>query len=189
MDFLESVPDAMVLSDHEGRIVLVNSHAERLFGYPRDELVDNKVEILMPNGFRTRHQQHRATYYADPRIRPMGLAEVLSARRKDGAEFHVEINLSPVEIGGHHFVWSAVRSVNDRQGIIAQVRVAVESALISLRGLISICVWCNRIRDERGSWQQLEKFIESHSYAKFAHAMCPDCLRKLDPVNHHVEKA
>ena len=51
MDLLESVPDAMVLSDHEGRIVLVNSNAERLFGYPRDELVDNKVEILMPNRF------------------------------------------------------------------------------------------------------------------------------------------
>jgi hypothetical protein len=111
------------------------------------------------------------------------------ARRLDSDEFHVEINLIPVEIGGHHFVWSAVRSVNDREGIIAQVRAAVESALISLRGLISICAWCNRIRDERGLWQQLEKFIESHSDAKFTHAMCPDCLRKLDPVNHHVEKA
>ena len=99
MDFLESVPDAMVLSDHEGRIVLVNSNAERLFGYPRDELVDNKVEILMPNRFRTRHQQHRAAYYADSRIRPMGLAEVLSARHQDGIEFHVEINLNTVEIG------------------------------------------------------------------------------------------
>src|SRR5215475_4722935 len=85
--------------EREGQIVLVNSNAERLCGYPRDELVDNKVEILMPNRFRTRHQQHRATYYADLRIRRMGLAEVLSARRKDGTEFHVEINLNTVEIG------------------------------------------------------------------------------------------
>ena len=188
LDFLEGVPDAMVLSDQRGQIVLVNSNAERMFGYSRGELIDKEVEILMPNQFRTRHPHHRASYYANPSVRPMGLAQVLSALRKDGTEFFVEINLSPVEIGGHHLVWSAIRSVSDRESIFAQVRSAVESALISLRGLIAICAWCNRIRDERGLWEQLERFIELHSEAKFTHAMCPDCLRKFDPRNHQVEK-
>jgi protein-histidine pros-kinase len=94
LDFLESVPDAMVLSNYEGRIVLVNSNVERMFGYKRDELVDKKVEVLISNRFRSAHMKHRASYYADPSIRPMGIAEVVWARRKDGAEFHVEINLS-----------------------------------------------------------------------------------------------
>jgi|RhiMethySRZTD1v2_1073278.scaffolds.fasta_scaffold266078_3 PAS domain S-box-containing protein len=188
LDFLEGVPDAMVLSDHKGRIVLMNSNAERMFGYSRGELIDREVEILMPSQFRTRHRHNRATYYANPSMRPMGIAQLLSALRKDGTEFRVEINLSPVEIGGHHLVWSAIRNVSDREPIFAQFRSAVESALISLRGLIAICAWCNRILDERGLWQQLERFIELHSEAKFTHAMCPDCLRKLDPSNHQIEK-
>ena len=186
LDFLEGVPDSMVLSDFKGRIVLVNANAERMFGYSRGELIGKEVEILMPTQFRTRHRHHRATCYANPGVRPMGVAQVLPALRKDGAEFLVEINLNPVEIGGHRLVWSAIRSVSDREHIFAQVRAAVDSALISLRSLIPICAWCNRIRDEHGVWEQLEQFIESHSEAKFTHAMCPDCLRKLDPANHDV---
>src|SRR5215813_2600141 len=97
LDFLEGVPDSMVLSDSKGRIVLVNANAERMFGYSQGELIGKDVEVLMPTQFRTRHQHHRATYYANPSVRPMGIAQVLPAVRKDGAEFHVEINLSPVE--------------------------------------------------------------------------------------------
>lgn len=188
LDLLESVPDAMVLSDHEGRIVLVNSNVERLFGYRRDDVVDKKVEILMPARFRSAHRKHRAAYYADPNIRPMGLAEVVRARRKDGTEFQAEINLSPVEIGGQHLVWSAIRSVNYRENLFAHLRAVMESALTSLGGLISVCAWCKRIRDEHGSWQQLETFLGSHSENKITHAMCPDCMRKLDPANRPVEK-
>src|SRR5262249_4608148 len=115
LDFLEGIPDSMILSDDKGRIVLVNANAERMFGYSRSELIGKEVEVLMPAQFRTRHRHHRATYYANPSVRPMGLAQVLPALHKNGAEFYVEINLSPVEIGGYHLVWSAIRSVSDRE--------------------------------------------------------------------------
>jgi PAS domain S-box-containing protein len=69
--FIESVPDAMVLSDRSGRIVLVNSNRETLFGYSRAELLGKKVEILIPARFHAQQRRHRADHYSDPSIRPM----------------------------------------------------------------------------------------------------------------------
>jgi PAS domain S-box-containing protein len=178
--FIESVPDAMVLSNREGRIVLVNINTEKLFGYRRDELLGKKVEILIPARFRAGHRRHRAAYYADPSIRPMGIGRDLFGSRKDGTEFPVQINLSPVQIRGEHLVWSAIRGVGEREAFTAQVRIALNKRRV-LRGLISICAWCKRIRDERGSWQRLESYIESHSETKFTHGLCRDCLQRLDP--------
>ena|SRR5215471_16369183 len=181
LDFLETVPDAMILSDQEGRILLANSNAERMFGYSQDELVGQEVEILMPERFRTRHRQYRTGYYADPSIRPMGVGRDLCARGKDGVEFPVEISLSLTEFGGQTLAWSAIRNVDARDRSIALVREAIRNKLIALKGLTSICAWCKRIRDEDGFWQELEGYIESHSKTKLTHGICQDCLRKLDP--------
>jgi PAS domain S-box-containing protein len=185
-EFLESVPDAMVLSDLEGQIVWLNRNAERMFGYSRDELVGQEIEILVPDRYRTRHRRDRSRYYADPNIRPMGVGEELSAYGKDGVEFAVEISLSPLQIKGKALVWSAIRNINDRERSLAQLRVAIKNKLIGLKGLVSVCAWCKRLREEGGSWVQMERYIEAHSKAKFTHGMCEDCLRKLDPLNHHV---
>jgi hypothetical protein len=85
-----------------------------------------------------------------------------------------------VEIGGKTLVWSAIRDVSDRERLIDELRRALEQVTI-LSGLLSICASCKRIRDEHGSWQQLEAYIQSHSEAKFSHGLCQDCLRKLYP--------
>jgi PAS domain S-box-containing protein len=184
-EFLESVPDAMMLSDSGGRIIWANTKTEQMFGYRRDELISKKVEFLIPDRFRTLHREDRAIYYANPNIRPMGVGRDVWARRKDGVEFRVEINLSPVEIGGKALVWSAIRNTSDRERSIAQLRAGMEERRLALAGLISICAWCKRIRNEGGSWQQLENYIESHSEASFTHGICQDCLKKLDPAQHN----
>jgi protein-histidine pros-kinase len=184
LDFVETVPDAMILSDHQGRITLVNSNTEQMFGYSRDELMGKKVEILVPDRFRSRHRRDRAVYYSEPSVRPMGVGEVLCGCGKDGVEFPVEISLSPVEIRGSAFVWSAIRNINDRERSVAPLRAAIEKKLIDLESLISICAWCKRIHDGGASWQPLDVYIESHSKTKFTHGLCQDCLRKLEPVNH-----
>jgi two-component system, cell cycle sensor histidine kinase and response regulator CckA len=112
---LEAAPDAMICAGRDGRIALVNAQAERLFGYTRDELIGQAVEILVPDGVRKLHPSHRAAYMADPRPRPMGAGMELAGRRRDGTSFPAEISLSTIDTDEGILVTAAVRDVTERR--------------------------------------------------------------------------
>lgn len=119
-NLLESAPDAMVIVDAGGIIMLVNARAEKMFGYTREELLGEPVEMLVPEAARGLHRGHRDAYMAAPRSRPMGAGLELSARRKGGEEFPVEISLAPMRTDEGTLVTAAIRDVRERRAASAE---------------------------------------------------------------------
>ncbi|MGE5448762.1 MAG: PAS domain S-box protein [Bacteroidales bacterium] len=124
MGLLESAPDAMVITNIEGKITMVNAQTETIFGYNRAEILGQEVEILIPQRFHHRHVHHRNDYINHPKVRAMGHGMELYGRRKDGTEFPVEVSLSPMNLidDNELVVMSAIRDITRQKETESEIK-------------------------------------------------------------------
>jgi len=146
---LEAIPDAVAAVNQQGFIVQINTQTEAMFGYTRDELIGQKIEVLVPERQRPQHDGHRERFHAQPKIRRMGSGLDLNGRRRDGSEFPVEISLSPVQTGNGLIVLSAIRDISDHKRVEEELRRA--SAELEVR----------KARELRDSQMRLALIVDS----------------------------
>jgi diguanylate cyclase (GGDEF)-like protein/PAS domain S-box-containing protein len=181
---VESAPNAMVMSNREGKIVLVNSQGVKMFGYKEEELVGQSVEVLVPQRYRGGHPEHRAGFSARPQARLMGAGRDLYAVRKDGSEFPVEIGLNPIETEEGLLVLSAIVDITARKTAEEEIRsLAISDPLTGLanyRRLIdTLDAEIKRFDRTRRSFavllldlDQLKKINDAHGHLAGSRALC-----------------
>jgi len=182
---IESAPDAVVIADPEGRIVLVNAEAERLFGYPRTRLIGQQVEMLVPERFRGGHVGHRRGYAAEPRVRTMGEGRDLYGLRADGTEFPVAISLSPVRTEEGMLIVADIRDVTEQRAAQHKIQELNE-----------------RLTQDNAELDAVNKELEAFSYSVshdlraplraidgFSQVLLEDCGERLDEAGrHHLDR-
>lgn len=132
-ELLESAPDSMIIVNGGGKIALVNSQAEKLFGWARQDLIGQALEVLLPKRYQGGHVAHRDHYFGRPSVRPMGASLDLFGLRKDGTEFPVEVSLSPLKTDGGVYAISAIRDITDRKKTEERVRASLREKEVLLK--------------------------------------------------------
>jgi PAS domain S-box-containing protein len=182
----ENAGDAIFILDAEGekkgRIVDANRAAAQMHGYEVEELLKLNIAALdAPVDARKMPRR------VDRIIREGWIKKELAHRRKDGTLFPVEISAGLLELESHKYIFAFDRDITERkkheeqrEKLISELRNALEK-IRTLSGLLPICAWCKKIRDDRGYWKKVEEYLEEHSDAQFTHGICPECLKENSP--------
>jgi len=148
---LETAAQAILAVDEGGRIMLVNAKAEEMFGYGREELLGQSVEMLLPDAFRQAHERHRAEYFSHPRSRPMGIGMDLAGRRKDGSSFPAEVSLSHVQEKSGPLAIAFITDITRRKQAEEELRRAKET----LEGVVQaspLAIWAADLEGRVTLW-------------------------------------
>jgi PAS domain S-box-containing protein len=188
----ERVGDAIFILEAEGekagQIVVANQVAAEMHGYAVDELLALNIMAL---------DTPDAAQEAPGRIQRLLKGDWIRAeimhRKKDGTIFPVEISAGLVEIGNHQYILALDRDITERKRAEEErekLILALQDALAkvkTLKGLLPICAWCKKIRNDKGYWTKVETYIGEHSDVSFTHGICPECLKKESPETYDAE--
>lgn len=180
----ETAGDAIFIIDAEGdkagQIVAANRATCDMHGYTLDELLSMDVKDL-----NTPETSHEASFLMRRIVAGETLKTIRMHRKKDGTDFSVEVTGVLMELGGHKYILSVDRDITERKNaeqekemLISHLKAALDG-IKQLRGLLPICSWCKKVRDDQGYWKQVEKYVEENSEATFTHGICPDCMAEV----------
>ena len=186
--------DAIIQMDNDGCIVFWNKAAQNIFGYTQDEVTGKDLHnLLVPKRYLKAFKKGYQLFKTSGTGGAINKTLELSALRKDGTEFEMELSLSSFKEKDKWHAVGIVRDISDRkfvekekEQLIANLKTALDE-IKTLKGIVPICSSCKKIRDDKGYWNQLEIYIQEHSNAEFSHGICPDCVQKLYP-NHKGSK-
>ncbi len=183
----ESAVDAIITSGSTGNIVFWNPAAEKMFGYPQNEVIGRPLTMLMPECFQAAHVKGMANNVAGGESRIIDRTVELVGLTKDETEFPIELSISSWDAGNELFFTGIIRDITVRKQIERERDQLIEdlqrslAEVKTLSGMLPICSSCKKIRDDKGYWNQIEAYIHEHSDATFSHGICPDCTQKLYP--------
>ncbi len=183
-----SIHDALVTMDEKGSITFWNDAAEKIFGYPKEEVLGKALHpLLAPEKYRDDHKTGFDKFMATGTGNAVGKTLELSALRKDGTEFPIELSLASYPFDEQWHAVGTIRDISDRksaeqerENLIHELQTALKEVR-KLSGLLPICAHCKKIRDDKGYWNRIEAYIEDHSEAEFSHSICRECARKHYP--------
>lgn len=176
---VESAPNAIILVDYSGRIIMVNKQTEILFGYRRNELIGERMEIFVPKRLKKRHPTLRQHFYNNSHARPMGAGRDLYGLMKDGTEVPIEIGLNPIEKDGTHFVLASIIDITERKKTEDAIRLYTKRIEAKNKELEQFTyIASHDLREPLNSISSLiELFVENES-----HSLDKEALKQLEYI-------
>ena len=183
-----SVKDALIVLNNDGNITFWNNSAEAIFGYTAEEVLGRELHPLMaPKKYHDLYKRAFSQFKTEGKGSAIGQTLELSAVRKDGSEFPMELSLASYRSNGKWFAVGTIRDISERklaeqekERLISDLKNAL-AEVKQLSGMLPICSVCKKIRDDKGYWNQIEVYIRDHSEAEFSHSICQECAKKLYP--------
>lgn len=186
--------DGIITAGIEGKIIEVNQKAEEIFGYETGEMVGLEIVKLMPERFRENHLAGMKRFLKSGKGKILGTLLELQGLHKNDNIFPIELIVNSFTVAESTYFTGTMRDITERKQLeiekekhLKKIKEALNK-IKRLEGLLPICSSCKKIRDDKGSWIQIESYIHDHSEADFTHGVCPECIKKLYPELYEDNK-